>query len=226
MQDKPATYGPLTYWRDLLRLFTGEGVIHENMDIPLDEAVVRSRYASFWSSALIVYAIAMYLLTGHNNPQWTTSLPLAVELLTFVVGIVVVIVGAGFAVYGLLRLYTLVGHNLTTNLFKVRGQRLRLLSAETTLLSLVAPFVGGLMVRTMFPVLGWAIMTATVLYAVILAGRVYNTIFHTKGISGLWVFLAGTLVTWFVLAIGALAVAVAAGVIGFLLLLILRGFHH
>ncbi|QSO45975.1 hypothetical protein [Alicyclobacillus mengziensis] len=226
MHDNSAYYGPLTYWHNLLGLCTGERVVQENLDIPLDKAVVRSRYAAFWSSTLILYAIGVYLLELHGWPHWLTSIPMAFKLVMFILGVLVIIFAAGFIAYGLLRLYTLVGHNLTTNLMKVRGQRLRLLSAETTLLSLSAPLVAGFVVHTIFPTLGWGIMMATVLYGIVLTARIYNTIFHIQGLSGLWVFLGGTLVTWFVLAIGALAVAVAGGVIGFVLLLILRGFRH
>lgn len=226
MDDKTANYSPLTYWHNLLGLCAGERIVQENLDIPLDQAIVRSRYAAFWSSTLVLCAIAVYLLERHDWPHSLTSVPMALKLVMFVLYILIIIFAAGFIAYGLLRLYTLVGHNLTTNLMKVHGQRLRLLSAETTLLSLSAPLVAGFVVHTIFPTLGWGIMMVTVLYGIVLTARIYNTIFHIQGLSGLWVFLGGTFVTWFVLAIGALAVAVAGGVIGFVLLLILRGFRH
>lgn len=226
MQDSERKFGPHQFWIDFLRLCLGERVIKDNLDIPLQSAVVRSRYASVWASTLTAYAMIITHLTLDGLPRWLGVPSLLLRVVFFVIAGLVIAGLAGTVGYGLLRLYTLVTHNLTTNLFKVRGQRLRLLSVETTLLGLLVPIAGGWVIHVFAPVLGWAILIGATLYGLVLLARIYNVIFHTKGLRGLYVLIGGTLVTWFVLAIGALAISVAAAVIGFLVLLVLRGFRH
>ncbi|KPV43685.1 hypothetical protein [Alicyclobacillus ferrooxydans] len=226
MQVAERTFGPYQFWIDFLRLCMGERVIKDNLDIPFDKAVVRSRYAALWASTLTAYAAAITYLHRDGLPKWLMTQSTSLRAVLLVIIALVLAGVSGTVGYGVLRLYTLVTHNLTTNLFKVRGQRLRLLSVETTLLSLVLPIAAGWVLQLYSLVLGWAVMLIAILYGLILLSRIYNVIFHIHRLRGLYVLVGGTLVTWFVLSIGALAIAVAAAVVGFLILLVLRAFHH
>jgi hypothetical protein len=62
------------------------------------------------------------------------------------------------------------------------------------------------------------------LYILWLHSTTYNIIFHRRSAGGLWLFVSGTLVTWFVLCICALGVAVTFAVISFFTLVLLRLF--
>jgi hypothetical protein len=223
---KPAyPYKPLSYWYTLIKLCTGEQVLYQNLDRSLQETIVRARYAAAWSGTIVSLLVFWTWFINHGLPLWLNghgTIPIVLTVFTVILGVV----GAGLIGYGLLRLYTLLAHNLTTNLFKVRGQRLRLLSVQTSLLSLVFPLALARGLATYHPTVGWLLIVLVCGYAVSLMARAYNYIFHLNGLRGLLVLCGGTLVTWFVLAIGALALCAAIGVIGFFGAVILRAFHH
>jgi hypothetical protein len=218
----------LDYWITLMHLFSRKDVIESTMDIPLDAAVRRTIRAVLWSTVLglISFAIAMPTTVLHLQAM----LPLhasTMRTVVFCVALVVLTPILSIAIYGLLRLYTLVSHVMTINVFKTRGQRLRWLNAETTILSLTAPLAMGWALSRLNVILGRSVMLAVAIYALYLFSCAYHLIFHKKTrIGGLLLFLGSTLVAWFVLLIGALGVMVAFSIIWLFILMVLRVFHH
>jgi hypothetical protein len=218
----------LDYWTTLMHLLSRKDVIESTMDIPLDAAVGRTIRTVHWATVLgiISFAIAMpttvrhlqAMLPLHTSTMRTVALCVAVVILTPILSI---------SLYGLLRLYTLVSHVMTINVFKTRGQRLRWLNAETTILSMTAPLAMGWALSRLNVILGRSVILATAVYALYLFSCAYHLIFHKKTkIGGLFLFLGSTLVTWFVLLIGALGVMVAFSILWLFVLMVLRVFHH
>lgn len=214
------------FWQTLIQLSQGKRTLLTHLDIPLTDAVARSKWGVAWSTLLIVI-VALFLKLSAIQHLLTTKYGL-IHSWPYVMGLFTLVVGSilGAILYGLFRLYTLVAHVMTINIFKTRGQRLRLLNIETTLLPLIVPLGIGIAIRDVSPWIGNLIVVATLLYLIYLAGVAYNVIFHKTGVQGMRLFIGSTLVTWFVLAIGALAITVALSVIAFFLLLILRLFER
>lgn len=209
-----------TYWQTLVGLLQGRRTLMRNLDIPLDAGIRRAKYASLWS-ALSCFAAFLIRHQGATTPSharvgWLAAGWLQPILSLSACAITVVIS------YGFLRLYTLVSHVLTINLFKTRGQRLRLLNEQTTILSLAPVLALGYAIGRWNPFCSDAVVGAVMLYALYLFGNAYNLVFHKVKWHGFTLFVGSTLVTWFVLAIGALAISVALGVIGFFILIVLR----
>lgn len=214
------------YWTTAYQLLKRPQVVHDMLDVPLQQAVSRCWWFTGWTVMLITIWVFLYnpsVLHPHfARATRGAGLVPAVEAACFV-GCVVF--GTPL-VYGFLRLYTLITHVLTFNIFNTRGQRLRLLNVETTLLPLTACAVG---IAALLPFIRWvAVVLFIVLagYLIGLLGYGYNLIFHKQKVGGLALWFGSTVLTWFVLAIGALAMTVAAAVVAFLGLLVLRPFLH
>jgi hypothetical protein len=218
----------LDYWTTLMHLLTRKDVIESTMDIPLDSAVGRTIRAVSWATVLglISFAIAMPTTVLHLQAMLPFPAPSTRAMALYFVMVVLAPI-LSILLYGFLRLYTLVSHVMTINVFKTRGQRLRWLNAETTILSLTAPFAIGWTLSRLNVLLGRGLMLAVAIYALYLFSHAYHLIFHKKTrIGGLLLFLGSTLVTWFVLLIGALGVMVAFSVLWLFILMVLRVFHH
>jgi hypothetical protein len=222
MVQKVLQSNPFAYWTTLLELLSRPRVLEHYLDVPLAQAIPRSRWMTAWSTTILGLAFLLHFhlalthwLLGHSaTPSRVASACIYVVTLalTAVIG------------YGFFRLYTLVCHVLTINVFKTRGQRLRLLNAEATLMTLSAPAAAAYIVALIQPTLGWALFWATFVYFVVLFAHAFNIIFHKQRLGGLWLLLGSTAVTWFVLAIGALAIAVTLAVIAFFIIAVLRLF--
>lgn len=223
--ERPRFTYAADYWITLARLLKGPRALRDGLDRPLEEVIAKSRWATLWSVIVLVVAILIgspriHNLLAHTEQQHGTLAPLFIAL-----GTLVAVCLTFFVSYGLLRLYTLISHNLTTNLFKVRGQRLRLLHTFATVLSLT-PFVGlAFALHMVVPVVSTLLYVLTGLYTLYLTERVYRVIFH-RNTHTLDLVIGGTLVSCFVLAICGVAVAAALGVIGFLFAVIVRSALH
>lgn len=213
------------YFLSLARLSHGRQAINVYLDTPLSDATIRSRIASVWAAlfSLIGYTTYRYNM---DIPARLSKLPMVPRVVLFVLLFIAIWLCLSVAGYGFLRLFTLVSHNLTTNLLKVRGQRLRLLNVYTTLLSLFAPMCLGLGISHWNSDLGFILLAALGVYALVLLTFGYNVIFHKQGWQGFRLVVLGLSVTAFVLAIGALAIGVAAAVVAFLVVVVLRPFLH
>jgi hypothetical protein len=211
----------LDYWWTLYRTLRGRPPLKETLDMPLGAAVIRARWAVVWT--VLCWAAA----TVNEIMRKAAKLgPLPHRTWPVWVGLYVLCVACAAVLgYGLFRLYTLVTHVLTVNVFKARGQRLRLLNVETTVLSLSAPCALGWGLRSLSPGVGDIIVGLSILGATALLARGYNLVFHTTGWKGLLLLVGGTLITWFVLSIGLLAVLVALAVVSFLAVVVLRLFQ-
>lgn len=218
----------LEYWRTLVRLCTGWNEVHRALDTPLADAVVRSRWFTSWSAAVLLASVSV-----SYHPWWRRVwqrhmlglLPAGARWAVVVLGVAAAVAACMCAAYGLFRMYTLVGHVLTVNVFKTRGQRLRLLNVQTVLLPLCTPAGAGIVLLRFAHILGLSVLAAVLCYAMVLLSYGYNLIFHRQGLRGFLLLIEGTLLTWFVLAIGALAIAVALAVIAFFVVLVLRAFR-
>lgn len=214
---------PFSYWITLLQLLSRKGVVEHYLDVPLTEAVPRSQWATAWSTSLLGVCLLLHFHGAWMHPTLIKSSASRLVVWSTSVGIfLVLLLLAALIGYGFLRLYTLVTHVLTINVFKTRGQRLRLLNVETTLLSLSIPLAGAYMVSLLIPALGQTLIGLICLYLIVLLARSYNTIFHKQRLAGFALLVGGTLVTWFVLAICALAITVTVAVLAFLVLAVLR----
>jgi hypothetical protein len=222
MAEHPA----FNYWRALAQLILFRDVVTPNLDIKLELAIARCKWATAWTGLVAALAIVL------RHPNVVTSSLAAsgvhVQLHRFETSVLTVALTVlGLCVtYGFLRLYTLVHHVMVTNIFKCRGQRLRLLNFYGSILPLSVPLA---IAHDIWPYLHWlsaALTAMVILYIVWLHSRTYNVIFHKRGAGGLWLFMGGTLVTWFVLCIGALGIAVTFAVLSFFMLVLLRLFTH
>lgn len=214
------------YWRTLYAILRGQPVLERTLDVPLQEAVIRSRWAAGWTSALLLLTILYRQGTVIQTTLHRVPVDVGLKVTAVAFAAVTSLLLAGGLGYGFLRLYTLVTHVMTVNIFKVRGQRLRLLNVQTSVLSLAVPVLMGIAAMPDSPLGGWLIVGAFSLFAIALLARGYNLIFHRERLSGLWLLAEGTVVTWFVLAIGTLAITVAVAVMALFLLLILRIFKR
>ncbi|SFU82808.1 hypothetical protein [Alicyclobacillus macrosporangiidus] len=215
------------YWCTLGRLLRGTRVLHQQLDIPLEQGIRRSRWTALWVAAL---GVAAGLIACPD--AWAAlrqALRLPAEGWAFMAtsaAWVALTALIAVALYGFLRLYTLVTHVIATNVFKTRGQRLRLLNVECTALTLTAPVSAGVAL-THWSVWGGALISsAFALYAAWVMGLGYAAVFHKRPLSGLGLWLVTSAVSGFVLLIGALAVAVTAGVLSLFFLVVLRLFVH
>lgn len=218
---------PFAYWITLLHLLSRRHVVEQHLDIPLATAVPRTQWASAWSTT--IFCLSLFL-RYHSSivqgvaRQFGAKGPTSTGISTGILLLLLIL--AAIVGYGFLRLYTLVTHVLTINVFKTRGQRLRLLNVETTLLSLTAPLAGGYAVSFFIPAIGWTVVALTGIYVLVLLAKSYNIIFHKRRFSGLALLLSAAVVTWFVLCICALAITVSFAVVAFFVLAILRVFVH
>jgi hypothetical protein len=206
------------YWIVFVRLFRGIAVIDETLDIPLRDAKVRCILAVVWT--MLCWYVAVLLQQRLTEARWLLLAPgLRTEIL-----IILCVFGIA-AAYGLLRLFTLVSHTVTIHLLRARGQRLRLLNAETTILSLspLAATSWWLAARHGWP--GWVLLGLTLTWAAILFTRAYNRIFHRRGLQGLVLWIGSTLLTVIVLTICLVSVLAAGGVLVVLLIAVLRTVH-
>jgi hypothetical protein len=202
-------------------------VVRMHLDIPLESAIRRSQWAAAWTGMVALCAAWI---------RWPNALSLFVDPLQIPAALKSVLAAAAFAValalsvplaYGFLRLYTLVHHVMVMNVFKCRrGQRLRLLNFYSSTLPLVVPLAAGADLSTISRAIGWPLVCATAAYYLYLTAVAYNRIFHRRQLGGLALWIGGTLVTWFVLFIGALGIAVALAVIAFFGLIVMRIFTH
>ncbi|MCL6592870.1 MAG: hypothetical protein K6T31_02750, partial [Alicyclobacillus sp.] len=202
------------YWRTLWQVVRRPAALADWLDLPLATGLARSRWTAAWSSACWEVAWGLHHLPPKQwlqgrflhelmAPAWANTGMAAVLLLAALAAGMV-------AAYGLLRLYTLLSHVLATNVFRVRGQRLRLLNIECTALTLAAPAAAGWALTCLWPLLGWSLTAVSVLYGTYLWIRGYTLVFHLASWQrGLWLWLRTTLVTGFVLSLCSLAVAVA-----------------
>jgi len=220
----------LSYWPSWFQLFTGRRSILATIDIPLVEAPRRTKLFTIWTLFIIAIAVAIV------NPVWWQTLLRTVlghssfvfgqTVLSIILWIITWIV-ASFVGYGFLRLYTLISHVMTTNIFKTRGQRLRLLNAYTTLLPFLSVASIVSVITTRWPFGGYLFGIMMVLYAAYLVGIAFQTIFHKSSwLSGFSLFLAATLVTLFIVTIGAIAFTAVLAVLIFFALVIARAFHR
>lgn len=213
-----------SYWSTMVLALLRPRYAEQHIDIKLEEAVRRSRWYSAWST--IIWSL---WLLGERFSLWTNWLNnkagTANPAWQWIITIVLVFIAIPVA-YGLFRLYILLTHVVTLNVFKVRGQRLRLLNLQTTILTLSGPTVLGLALLPLNTSIGNLILAICVIYAVWMTARGYNSIFHKTRIGGLLLFIGATLITGFITAMAGVALAAALGVIGFFLLLILRSFTH
>jgi hypothetical protein len=215
----------LTFWLNIIRLGQHPKVTAQDVDVPLLVAVSQAKWAVTWTVVLAWLTILICDTNRIRNwfiPITGTNRADALSFFLFAVcGLIAIPIG-----YGFFRLYTLVTHVLTLNVFQTRGQRLRLLNLETKMLSLTVLICVCSICTHYLPTLG-AILCILVAGAVLWLFAVgYNHIFHKKSFGGLALFIGGTIVTWFVLFIGALAISVMVAVLAFFAILILRSFTH
>lgn len=137
----------ISYWQSLIELVTHPKTAVEKVDVPLPAAATQAKWNSGWT--VLCFWLTILVVHGKQLPHTADSLfgsplPGIVAWLSFLLcGMIAVPL-----TYGFLRLYTLVTHVLTLNVFKVRGQRLRLLNLETKLLPLsVFVCIGCLLVQ-------------------------------------------------------------------------------
>jgi len=217
-----------TYWTTLyFTVVRGHQAIRSHLDVPLDQAIRRSRWFTAWN--VVVLGLGLMLA----RPQLLTSLAhrLLGETSSHQVGWatlvwLMVMVIAIPAAYGLFRLFTLVNHIMAVNVFRTRGQRLRLLNVETTVSSLSPIVAFGLIVSRLSGPVGYTVVILAGLFAVFLLAYGFNLIFHKTGIRGLVLLVESYLVTWFVLLMGGLAISVMIAVLAFFVVVALRLFVH
>jgi hypothetical protein len=215
------------FWQTLVDLVRFRDVVRNRLDVPLEAAIRRSQWAVAWTAVVTLSAAWI---------RWPHTLSLVVDPLRVpaafrpVLAIAACFVALALSVplaYGFLRLYTLVHHVMVMNVFHCRrGQRLRLLNFYSSTLPLAVPFAAGVDISAVSRAVGWALVCATLAYYLYLTAVAYNVIFHRRQLGGLGLWLGGTLVTWFVLFIGALGIAVALAVIAFFGLVVMRVFTH
>lgn len=214
------------YWTTCIQtILRGPRTIQTNLDLPLDAGIERARWFTAWTvlhlsiGLLVAYPKLLQGLIKHLGKAQDNPFSVETILLWLLLSVL-----ATPVVYGLLRLYTLVNHVMVINVFKSRGQRLRLLNVEATLLSVTPVFTIGLVIRNFLPLVGVLLITVTALHVLFLLGYGFDLIFHKRGIQGLFLVLGSYIVTGFVLLMGGLAITVSLAVIAFLVLAFLRLF--
>ena len=217
-----------TYWITLYgTVVQGRQAVHSHLDVPLNQAIVRSRWFTAWN--VLVPGLGLMwarpsLVRGfaHHLFGETLSHPPGLSTVVWLAAMILALPTA----YGLFRLFTLVNHIMAINVFRTRGQRLRLLNVETTVSSLSPIVVAGLMVSRLSEPFGYAIIGLTAVFALFLLSYGFNLIFHKAGIRGLILLIESYLVTWFVLLMGGLAITVTMAVLAFFVVVALRLFVH
>ncbi|WP_067933126.1 hypothetical protein [Alicyclobacillus kakegawensis] len=218
------------YWRDLVRLLGRPRSVLDHLSQPLATAILRCRWATAWS--VIVAALASWTI----HPDWPTQAarlvsgrPVHPALANF--GFVLAVLVSIPIVYSGLRLYTLIHHVVAVNVCRTAGIRLKLLNLETKLLPLTVLFAIGWVGTAWQPWLGRVWLAAVSVLALWLLGEGHNAIFVRRRrkrlgrLGGIGLWLTAKLLTLFILAVGAAAIAVAISVISFLVLLLLRPGH-
>lgn len=216
----------LDFWKVLGRLTTGDKIVRDRLDCPLQLAVIRAHITSSWAATFVLAAVLTNRYTRHPLPSLLTKLDDKMQVLACAAIIFVLWLVSCLVSYGFLRLFTLLTHNLTTNLFKVRGQRLRLLNVYTSGLSFAFPLAVATVLEPFAKAPALIIIGALSCYLTVLLARAYNLIFHKSGWQGFRLLVGGFMVTAFVLCIGVLAIAAAISVIIFLVLVLFRPILH
>ncbi|MCL6453679.1 MAG: hypothetical protein K6T78_08670 [Alicyclobacillus sp.] len=214
------------YWLLIPALCRGDRAVRERMDIPLQQAVTRTRVASGWAWACTLAAIAANVLPSHAMPTAWTRLTLFAQVGLWTCTTLAALAFGGAAAYGFLRLFTLVSHNLTTTLFKVRGQRLRLLNVLASCQTFVVAYAAGAVLEPRSPVVAWVWCVGVSVYLAWVLARSYAVIFHSSFRQAVRLVLGGFLISAFVLAVGAVAVGAALGVIALVVILLIRPAIH
>lgn len=214
-----------SYFTSLYSLCRGPRTIFKTIDTPLDRAIRTSRHTTAWTVIVMVLSLAVTQPAWIERLEYQSGWRPAHGLLTCLIWIIVTAIAVPVA-YGIVRLYTLVGHVMTLNVFKARGQRLRLLNLHTSLLTLSFPAAAIIVLYRTVPGLGAVLACAVALYFCVIAAIGYNFIFHRRALGGFLLWMGGSLVTLFVLFIGLLALLVALGVIGFFAVVLLRIGHR
>lgn len=217
--------GWASYWQTLGHVLVRPHLAMA-LDTPLPQAYQQSRAHSGWSGVLVTCAVLL-----HHHAQlarWAASWTIPPSNQSMVLyGLALALIGLSSpTMYGLVRLYTLVTHVLVTTVFKVRGQRLRLLNLESTVLPLLALVACGIALLIPLPWVGSALIVASLSYGLILLARGYNVIFHQSKWGGFGLVVGGLFLTAFVFCVGAIAIAIGFGVISFFAAVIARPFHH
>lgn len=209
------------FWTHLVRLVVHPTSALDSLDIPLEQALTKSRWFSAWAALMV--ALSVWISRLQHGESGLLTIRTQGTYLNGVLSVVLAIVWIP-VFYALFRLYTLITHVITLNVFKTRGQRLRLLNLLTSLLpmTVLAPVISAFW--THIPVVSVVLLCAALVELIWVFALGYNKIFHKTGLRGVILWLEGTLVSGFVLAIGALAVTVTIGVLAFFVLLFLRMF--
>lgn len=215
------------YWTTCIQaVWRGPSMIKKNLDLSLEQGIRRAQWFTLWSILILLVGLLVQypaLPQGQLQPSMVQNKPFGIAsilawLLLFVLAVPIS--------YGLLRLYTLVNHIMVVNVFQSRGQRLRLLNVETTLITL-SPVAAIALAAGRFSQTAEIVLMGFVLaYVLSLLGYSFNLVFHKRGIHGLLLVIESYLVTWFVLIMAGLATAVAVAVVAFLALAVLRLFSH
>ncbi|MCL6637889.1 MAG: hypothetical protein K6T26_08070, partial [Alicyclobacillus sp.] len=118
------------YWQTLWQVVQRPAAIEDWLDLPLAAGLARSRWTAAWGSACWVMAWGLHHLPLKRWQQYGLlpggMFPPRAKTWIAVALLMTVFAACMAAAYGLLRLYTLLSHVLATNVFRVRGQRLRL----------------------------------------------------------------------------------------------------
>ncbi|MCL6627291.1 MAG: hypothetical protein K6T68_11995 [Alicyclobacillus shizuokensis] len=221
----------LAYWKDLIRLLSRPRSVLDHLSQPLATAVLRCRWATAWSVG--VTALASWIV----HPDWPTQAarlvsgrpmpPALANLGVFLAALLCIPIA-----YGGLRLYTLIHHVVAVNVCRTAGIRLKLLNLETALLPLTVLFAIGWVGAAWHPWLGQAWLAAVSVLALWLLGEGHNAIFVRRRrkrlgrLGGIGLWLTAAVLTLFILAVGAAAIAITISVISFLVLLPLRAGHN
>lgn len=217
--------GTLGYWKALFGLLQGKPPLL-NLDRTLPEAFNQSKTSAGWSGGLLYVSVLIGWQPG--TPHWLTQWSAQPGLFWTIA----ILAGIGLGccwiacLYGLLRLFTLVNHVLVTTVFKVRGQRLRLLNLETDILPLGVVTSIGLACLHLSVSVGLSIVFASLVYGLVWLSVGYNAIFHTHRLRGLGLVIGGIFLTGLVFAIGIIAIGIMLGVMAFIIAALIRPFHH
>ncbi|RIV22031.1 hypothetical protein D2Q93_09635 [Alicyclobacillaceae bacterium I2511] len=204
-----------TYWTDLWGLRHGKRHFEAILDVPLGTGVQRARWGSLWSVLLgaVTAALVRPLWYQTTFLRWTENWPVALAVLLWLM-----LCGLGAVIfYGLFRFYVVEAHVLTVNLFKVRGQRLRLLNALSATLPLSILFDLSWYVSQFNRPSGAVLAILTGGSLLIIWSASYQVIFHRKSFFqalGLWG--GSTVVTGFAVAGVLFALLVAVAMASFL----------
>lgn len=215
----PGTIRPFifSYWNTLLGLLHGRIELERILDFPLKAAVKRAWSCAAWTTLWTL------VLLGITHSSWMTNMhPMFKELLWVIIP-TLLIVGT-LAVYGLLRLYILVSHVIATNIFRKRGQRLRWLNQQTSILSLTFPMCIASMLFQFNHWISLFLICAVTIYAIVLSTITCQLVFHTDKLHGFMFLIKLNIVSWFVTAICLLAFLVALFILSLIAIAFIRLF--